>query len=116
MKHPAEMARRAHTVMVRLVNGLHEDVKLMEATIDSQGRQISEFVAQEQASIQVMEQEQCDRKDVEVKRRKTLSDKALIADLERQYGHTNWAKRVILGILKNRNESEDIRWPIAQGV
>ena len=102
------MLLRTRYSLVRLVSELKGEIRGLKGTVTSQRERLSKLETGGQSSIHSMEVEQHNQKQREVKRRDPMTDGELRSDLEKQYGTTNWARKLINGLLaKRRREAAE---------
>lgn len=77
-------------------------VRRVEQNAALQERRISDLEGARGSQLHSMEEKQEAKIEREERRQDTLSDQELARDLERQYGTTRWAKRVINELMSKR--------------
>lgn len=87
-----------------LAGRLIQKTKLLESVVASQKQRILHLEAKEEPSIHAMEVEHERQTHNIDEMRSSMSDADLRLDLEKQYGNTKWAKKVIDGIVTAREE------------
>lgn len=113
MKQIKEIVRRTHTSMSRLISQLKRKVRSLDDVVADQRQRLFELESRSKPSIQAMEQRQHDKRTEIFEMRESLNSGDLQLDLEKQYGTTRWARRLINELLKKRSESRVCKWPIA---
>jgi len=107
MKQLRELVRRAP--VVKFVAKLLRQMKRLEDTITVQSDRLSDLEAKEIPSIHSLELIQEVRIQNESDRHAAMSEPELRRDLEKEYGGTKWAKKLINEIMAARVAVREIR-------
>lgn len=105
MKRLKEIASRAS--LLNLIRILRGNTETLSDIIAAQNAKINELETTVRPSLQQLEREHSERLTVEVERLSGLSDRGLQHDLERKYGTTGWAKKLISQTMTDRANVRD---------
>lgn len=98
------------TSVVALISRMTRKLKTLEGIVASQRRRLFNLGAKgikEVPSTHTMEIEQDNRMEIDVQRRDAMSDPELRVDLEKKYGKTGWAKKLVNEIVSARADARD---------